>query len=919
MISIRQSGFEDNAWIKLEPLSTKKFAWEDPYGQKVIDAMIDSDGRNSIWKLDFEGTGMSSAEDAELGLQFHVVEMGDVKVGRFTDYRGSTSHEESMSLTPAGKWGASHMKNEMQNAAAPVELIVELGVVGISVVDHRPKELSYVYLERVFVSYSTGYDGGTTSRFKLILGNLQIDNQLLLTLMPVLLAPDQATGIHHPVFKMTITIRNESTDGIQVTDEVLRLNIHEPIIWALVDFYNNLQIDRLPQSSNVTEVDPEIHIGLIDVSEIRLKVSLETAPAQRPHGVLGIWSPILSAVGNALKIQVHLRRVMHRDRFMRKSSVGPAIQNRIWRDLIHNPLHLIFSVDVIGMTSSTLASLSKGFAELSTDGQFMQLRSKQVGSRRITGVGDGIIKGTEAFAQGVAFGVSGVVTKPVESARQNGFLGLARGLGRAVIGFIVQPVSGALDFFSLTVDGIDHPQRIRNPRAIRADGILREYCEREASGQMILYLAEASRHFGCTEIFKEPSKFAWSDYYEDHFFVPYQKIVLVTNKRVMLLQCFNPDKIDKKPSKIMWDVPWEELMALELAKAGRHQPSYLLLHLKNFRRSENFVRVIKCNDGEESEGTDGQAIKICSVVYRVWKAYQYDMKTLVLKVPSSQRHVYFAWSEAAGREPHNPNKAIIKSRELSSSNYASDEGRFVKHTINFLKIWSSEIESKSRCRLCRKQVPLHLSSYTQFQKRVEYVAFGDPFVQTEFIFVVDGELLCKDIGSGWGADFPYTLFSHVTLCKVKRYISIGDIAHVGSHSPNVAAVYQNIDRLFALPLGYDLVWRNCMDYYKAPVSVWHPRAPEGYVSPGCVAVSNFDEPEPNLVYCVAESLVEETEFEEQKVWSAPDSYPWACHVYQVKSDALHFVALRQTKEESDWKPMRVADNLRPRLQSSEPQ
>ena len=69
---------------------------------------------------------------------------------------------------------------------------------------------------------------------------------------------------------------------------------------------------------------------------------------------------------------------MHRDRFMRKSSVVPAIVNRIWRDLIHNPLHLFFSIDVLGMTSSTLASLSKGFAELSTDGQFLQLRSKQV-------------------------------------------------------------------------------------------------------------------------------------------------------------------------------------------------------------------------------------------------------------------------------------------------------------------------------------------------------------------------------------------------------------------------------------------------------------------------------------------------------------------------------------------------------------
>jgi vacuolar protein sorting-associated protein 13A/C len=77
-------------------------------------------------------------------------------------------------------------------------------------------------------------------------------------------------------------------------------------------------------------------------------------------------------------MQIHLRKVMHRDRFMRKSAVVPAITNRIWRDLIHNPLHLILSVDVLGMTRSTLASLSKGFAELSTDGHFLQLRSKQV-------------------------------------------------------------------------------------------------------------------------------------------------------------------------------------------------------------------------------------------------------------------------------------------------------------------------------------------------------------------------------------------------------------------------------------------------------------------------------------------------------------------------------------------------------------
>lgn len=113
-------------------------------------------------------------------------------------------------------------------------------------------------------------------------------------------------------------------------------------------------------------------------------------------------------------------------------------------------------------------------------------------------MGDGILRGTEALAQGVAFGVSGVVTKPVESAKENGLLGLAHGVGRAFLGIVVQPVSGALDFFSMTVDGIGAScnkclevlnnktsfHRIRNPRAIRSDGILRDYCEREALGQV---------------------------------------------------------------------------------------------------------------------------------------------------------------------------------------------------------------------------------------------------------------------------------------------------------------------------------------------------------------------------------------------------------------------------------------------------
>ncbi|ERN15489.1 uncharacterized protein LOC18443778 [Amborella trichopoda] len=883
-INIRQCGLGDNAWIPLKPFSTTNFTWEDPCGQRLLDVTVQNESSVSRHQFSLDKTGDYLSTDGSFqSIQLHVVEMGDMKIALFMDNPRALelgSQEKKELLESVGLWG-SPMLNKKQADAAPIELMIELGILGVSIIDAKPRENLYLYLERVFVSYSTGYDGGMTSRLKLILGYLQIDNQLPLALMPVLLAPENTVDAHHPVFKMTITMSNDNVDGtlvypyvcFRVTDKYWSINIHEPIIWELMDFYKNLRTDRIPANTSITEVDPEIRVDLIDVSEIRLKLSLETAPSQRPHGVLGVWSPILSAVGNAFKLQVHLRKVVHKNRFMRKSSVLPAIVNRIWRDLIHNPFHLIFSVDVLGMTSSTLATLSKGFAELSTDGQFLQLRLKQGRSRRITGVSDGIIQGAEALAQGVAFGVSGVVTKPVESVRQHGVLGLVQGFGRAFLGFIAQPVSGALDFFSLTVDGIGAsctrcleafnnrvtPQRIRNPRAIRARGVLEEYCERAAVGQMVLHLAEASHRFGCTEIFKEPSKYAWSDFYEDHFVVPQQRILLVTNKRIMLLQCSEMEKMDKKPSKILWDVPWEELLALELAKGGYRKPSHLILHLKNFKRSEPFARVVKCNvEGDEEEG-DSQAMKICARVGEIWKAYQADLKSISLKVILNQGQVSVARSEAYRDVSSYQTQALVKPREFHSVASGSDATRFRVHTVNFQKVWSSEREMKGQFTLCPQQA----------KHDDEICSIWNP--------------MCPD-----------------------GYVSVGDIARIGCHLPNVAAVFQNVDGRFALPIGYDLVWRNCIDDYVSPVSIWLPRAPDGYVSIGCVAIAGYFEPPQEAVYCVHAEIVEETVFEEIRIWSAPGSYPWACYLYQVQSEALQFIALRQPKEHSEWKPMRIS-------------
>ncbi|KAL0296337.1 UNVERIFIED_CONTAM: hypothetical protein Sradi_6685800 [Sesamum radiatum] len=213
-VRFRQTGFGEDAWIQLQPLSTAKFSWEDPYGQKVIDTEVYSGNDTGVFKFDLDKARFSSIGDNS-GLFLHIENIGDIKVVKFMNIYAllSTPKEGSGSLLLGGN---SHITAKMPEQGSPLELIVELGVVGISVVDHKPRELVYLYMEKFFISYLTGYDGGTTSRFKLILGYIQLDNQLPLTVMPVLLAPEQTPDVHHPVFKMTVTVRNENLDGLQI-------------------------------------------------------------------------------------------------------------------------------------------------------------------------------------------------------------------------------------------------------------------------------------------------------------------------------------------------------------------------------------------------------------------------------------------------------------------------------------------------------------------------------------------------------------------------------------------------------------------------------------------------------------------------------------------------------------------------------
>jgi vacuolar protein sorting-associated protein 13A/C len=63
---------------------------------------------------------------------------------------------------------------------------------------------------------------------------------------------------------------------------------------------------------------------------------------------------------------------------MRKSQVMTAVVDHTKHDLIHQPLQLLMGINLWGMTSSTLGTMSRGAASLSQDSSYLQMRSNQV-------------------------------------------------------------------------------------------------------------------------------------------------------------------------------------------------------------------------------------------------------------------------------------------------------------------------------------------------------------------------------------------------------------------------------------------------------------------------------------------------------------------------------------------------------------
>lgn len=328
--------------------------------------------------------------------------------------------------------------------------------------------------------------------------------------------------------------------------------------------------------------------------------------------------------------------------------ISNAIVN-IKKDILSQPLQLLSGVDILGNASSALGHMSKGVAALSMDKKFIQSRQRQE-SKGVEDFGDVIREGGGALAKGLFRGVTGILTKPLEGAKASGVEGFVQGVGKGIIGVAAQPVSGVLDLLSKTTEGAnamrmkiasaiaseDQLLRRRLPRAIGGDNLLRPYNEDKAEGQVILQLAESGSFFGQVDLFKVRAKFALSDAYEDHFSLPKGKFLVVTHRRVILLQQtsniiaqkkFNPAR---DPCSVLWDVLWDDLVTMELTHGKKDQqnspPSRLVLYLQTrSTESKELIRVVKCN--RESN----QAFEVYSSIEQAMSTYGPSQSKAMLK------------------------------------------------------------------------------------------------------------------------------------------------------------------------------------------------------------------------------------------------------------------------------------------------
>ncbi|CAG9865247.1 unnamed protein product [Phyllotreta striolata] len=204
-----------------------------------------------------------------------------------------------------------------------------------------------------------------------------------------------------------------------------------------------------------------------------------------------------------------------------------------------------------GAVSKITGAMGKGIAALTFDEDFQRKRREQK-NRKPHNAQEGLARSGKGVVMGFYSGVTGVFTKPVEGAKESGVEGFFKGLGKGAVGLVTRPVAGVVDFASESFDvvkraaeGQNEAVRLRAPRFIQTDGLLKPYNRTEAIGNKYLHSLSKGRY-------------AKTDVYVAHYdIVEDKEVLMLTNQRIAYIthsDMFGHWQTD-------WQFTWDEITA----------------------------------------------------------------------------------------------------------------------------------------------------------------------------------------------------------------------------------------------------------------------------------------------------------------------------------------------------------------------
>lgn len=202
-----------------------------------------------------------------------------------------------------------------------------------------------------------------------------------------------------------------------------------------------------------------------------------------------------------------------------------------------------------GAVSRITGAMGHGLAALSLDKDYQRRRRDNM-NKPPANLQEGLARSGKGLVMGVVDGVTGVFTKPIEGARDQGVEGFFKGLGKGAMGLVARPTAGVVDFASGSLDAVkraaDFSEEVTKRRAARylpADSGVRPYSRLQAEGYKIL-----------SEL--EKGKFVSTDNYQAHVWViPAKEVAMCTDKRLLYLEKNNVFG----GWQIVWTYLWSEI------------------------------------------------------------------------------------------------------------------------------------------------------------------------------------------------------------------------------------------------------------------------------------------------------------------------------------------------------------------------